>query len=75
MRKEFKMTEKQVKDILQASKPVPYLVFDGRGPTSPQEIANMAWRKLGEELGFDYMTVQPISGKGQEYFTAESKAS
>ena len=39
-------------------------------PSSPQENANNAWARLGEELGFDSMTVRPIQGKGQRFFTA-----
>jgi hypothetical protein len=37
---------------------------------TPQENANKAWQRLGEKMGFDYMTVQPIPGKGQRHFTA-----
>ncbi len=39
-------------------------------PPSPQENANHAWAMLGKELGFDSMTVRPIQGKGQRFFTA-----
>ena len=71
MRKEFEMTEMELKRILDASKPVPYLVFGGREPMSPQERANMTWESLGKKYRFDYMTVRPLSGKGQRFFTAE----
>ena len=37
---------------------------------TPQENANKVWQHLGEKMGFDYMTVQPIPGKGQRHFTA-----
>jgi hypothetical protein len=72
VRKEFKMTEEQFKAIMEASKPVAYMVFGGREPSSPQENANAAWASLGAELGFKYLTVQPIQGKDHTYFTAES---
>lgn len=71
MRKEFKMTDEQLKMIMNASKSVAYMVFGGREPSSPQENANAAWAILGEELGFKSMTVQPVSGKDNTYFTAE----
>lgn len=71
MRKEFVMTQEQLDRILDASKPVPYLVFGGRPPDSPQENANRAWAALGQEMGFKYMTVEPVKGKNQMYFTAE----
>lgn len=71
-RKEFEMTEEQFQSLLNASKPVPYMVFGGIEPTSPQENANRAWQSLGDELGFDFMTVEP-SSKGSKFFTAETK--
>jgi len=72
-RKEFLMSEAQLKKILDACKPVPYMVVGGVEPSSPQENANRAWKALGDELGFDHMTVKPISGKDQKWFSAEVK--
>lgn len=69
-RKLFEMTEAQFGKILDASKPVPYMIFGGREPSSPQENANRAWEALGDELGFRHMTVQP-DNKGERFFTAE----
>jgi hypothetical protein len=71
MRKEYEMTQAQLDKILEASKPVPYMVFGGMEPRSPQENANDAWKALGTELGFDHMTVRP-NGKGDRFFTADS---
>lgn len=70
MRQEFEMTEAQLNAIMEAGKPVPYMVFGGRAPRSPQENANAAWAALGAVLGFEPMTVQPARGKGQRFFTA-----
>lgn len=70
MRQEFKLTEAQLARLMEASKPVTYMVFGGRAPLSPQENANAAWASLGAELGFDWRTVAPISGKDRTYFTA-----
>ena len=41
------------------------------GP-SQQENANRAWEALGDELGFQHMTVEP-SRKGDRFFIAEPK--
>lgn len=68
--REFEMTEDDLKAILEACKPVPYMVFGGRPPRSPQENANDAWERLGTKMGFKHMTVRP-SSKGQRFFTAE----
>lgn len=73
MRKEFELTEKQYNRLLDACKPVPYMVFNGRTSASPQENANAMWRALGDELGFEYMSVRPVPGKNQHFFTAEIK--
>ncbi|HLJ97307.1 MAG TPA: hypothetical protein VKU02_29375 [Gemmataceae bacterium] len=74
MRKEFEMSEDDLKELLKACKPTPVMFLTGGTPMfdSPQENANRAWQMLGDKLGFDYMTVKPVSGKGQRFFTAES---
>lgn len=69
-RTEYEMTEQDLQDILEACKPVPYMVMGGMAPRSPQENANAAWAALGRKMGFDSMTVQPIHGKGNRFFTA-----
>lgn len=67
------MTDEQYNRLQDACKPVPYMVFGGVAPPSPQENANRAWKQLGDELGFEYMTVEPVPGKNNKYFTAEIK--
>lgn len=70
MRREFTMAEEDMKAILEACRPVPYMVFGGIEPRSPQENANDAWCALGRKMGFDGMTVEP-TGRGDRIFTAE----
>lgn len=70
-RREFELTPEQLQGILDASRPVPYIVVGGVAPRSPQESANAAWRALGAELGFDWKTVKPVPGKDQSFFSAE----
>ena len=72
IRKEFEMTEKQFLKITNACMPVAYMRLGGSFPTkSRQENANDAWEELGKELGFDYLTVEPVYEKGYRFFTAE----
>ena len=66
----YEMTEEDLKEILAACKPVPMIMLQCGTPPSPQENANRAWGKLGEKMGFDSDTVQPIEGKGNRFFTA-----
>ncbi len=71
MRKEFEMNPEQLQALLEASKSVPYMVIGGSVAPSQRENANAAWDKLGTELGFDPTSVEPVAGKGIEFFTAE----
>ena len=71
-RTEYEMTEENLKIILEACRPVPVL-FGNNGMNlggSQQENSNIAWEKLGQSMGFDYLTVRPIEGKGNRFFTA-----
>ncbi len=74
-RERFEMTDKDLAELLDASKPTPVMFMRGGEPmcNTPQENANHAWTRLGEKMGFKSMTVQPIEGKGQKCFTAESQ--
>jgi len=69
----YEMTDEQHKAIMDACKPVPYIIVGGREPRSAQENANDAWERLGQELGFDYMTVRPVRGESDRVFTATPK--
>lgn len=68
-RTNYEMTEADLTAILDACKPVPYMVIGGQPPRSQQENANAAWATLGTKMGFDHMTVQPRPG-GNRFFTA-----
>lgn len=67
---EYEMTDEDCKALLDACKPVPYMVVGGFEPSSPQENANRAWKALGDKMGFDYATVKPVPGKPMKFFTA-----
>jgi hypothetical protein len=68
---EYEMTDDELKELLDASKPVPYLIAGGREPTSQQERVNLIWEHLGKKRGFDPYTVKPVPGKEQRFFTAD----
>ena len=70
---DFEMTQDQFDKLLDACKPVLYMVFGGMPPRSPQENANAAWKQLGDELGFESLSVRP-NGKGDRCFSAIRKA-
>lgn len=68
MRKTFTMNEPQRAALLHAMRPVPAMWIGGP-PRSVQQNANDAWIALGQEMGFDGMTVRP--GRHELEFTAE----
>jgi len=72
VRIEFEMSDEDLQKIIDACKPVPYMVIGGVPPRSPQENANNAWAALGRKMGFDSMTVEPIDGKDSKFFSAIS---
>lgn len=69
-RTNYEMTEADLQELLAAMKSVPVMMIGGSTGPSQQENANAAWARLGAKMGFDPMTVQPISGKGNRFFSA-----
>jgi hypothetical protein len=69
-RTNYEMTEEDLATILDACKSVPVMMIGSYSQSSPQENANRAWAALGNKMGFDHMTVEPIRGKGSRFFTA-----
>ena len=69
-RTNYEMTDDDLKELMEASKPTPCFMIGHYSPPSPQENSNRAWAHLAKKMGFDYMTVQPIQGKGVKFFSA-----
>ncbi len=65
----YEMSDADLQEILDACKPVPMIMLQCGTPSSPQENANLAWKRLGEKMGFDYLTVEP-TGEGNKVFLA-----
>lgn len=72
MKKSYTMTQAQFDKLIDACKPVPMIMLQCGTQRSQQERANDAWKELGDELGFDHMTVQP-NGLNQLDFLAMPK--
>ena len=69
-RVDYEMTEDDLKKLMEACEPTPMIMLQTGSPPSQQESANNAWKRMGEKMGFDSMTVQPIAGKGTRFFSA-----
>lgn len=70
-RRDYEMTEADLAKLLDAMKPVPYMIVGGMAPRSQQENANAAWAELGKRMGFEPMSVRP-NGRGDRFFSAET---
>lgn len=73
MRQQYRMTDDELEQVLNASKPVPYMVFGGREPSSPQENANNAWQGIADRVGCDKFTIGPAASGDIQEFSAEPK--
>lgn len=69
-RTNYEMSEADLATLLNACQPTPVIMVGNYSPPTPQENANRAWAALGEKMGFDHMTVKPVAGKGQRFFSA-----
>lgn len=69
-RTQYEMTEQDLIELLEACRTVPMIALNCGMPSSPQDNANRSWEALGKKMGFDSMTVAPVSGKGQRFFSA-----
>lgn len=70
-RKEYVMSEEQLKELIAACTPQPAIMLQTGLPMTQQESANRAWINLGKVMGFDGMTARPVEGKSPRYFSAE----
>ena len=69
--REYRMTKRQLAELREACRPVPYVVVNGKPPRSLQEKAEAFWKRLGRRFGFNWRTVRPAPERNQQYFLAE----
>lgn len=68
--KRYEMTPEQHRKLLSACESVPYIAAQCGPISPPQERINEAWRELGKEMGFDYMSVRAVPGQPETIFEA-----
>jgi hypothetical protein len=64
------MTDEELREIFDACKPTLCIMIGNCEWPSPQDKVNAAWERLGKKRGFDYLTVRPVDGQGDKFFTA-----
>jgi len=66
----YEMTEADCEELLNSMLPEPVMKIGSHwSGMDQQERANAAWKRLGDKMGFDHMTVQPGRG-GNRFFSA-----
>lgn len=68
-RTNYEMTQEDLSELLDSMQPQPLIMLNIGGGRSAQERANDAWRRLGDKMNFDHMSVRP-NGKGDRFFSA-----
>lgn len=51
--KNYRLTHEELAEIIEASKPVPYMVIGGVEPQSPRDKVMAIWRRVAERVGCD----------------------
>lgn len=68
----YEMNDAQFSSIMEACQPVAAIMLQCGPLRSPQENANNAWKRLADEMGFEWDSVRP-SGQGDRVFFATPK--
>ncbi len=68
-RQEFEMSKEQLEELMDIGRPQLAIMLH-IPQVSAQDLANGFRRRLGDEMGFEHMTVRPVDGKGSTFFTA-----
>lgn len=67
--KRYQLTDQEFEELMDASKPVPYLVFGGVPPDSPREKAERIWRRIAQRVGCKWESIK--AGDSEKEFIAE----
>lgn len=66
----YRLTDEELKELLEASKPVPYMVIGGREPRSPRENVMDVWKKIAKDKGCDVDSIDSAGTGDQHDFKA-----
>jgi len=71
---EYELSDADLGDLLEASNPVAYIAAHCGPMSSPQERVNAVWKRIGNAMGFNYMTAKPSRYGQQRFIWAEPLA-
>jgi len=69
--KQYTMTDSEYTELMEACKPVPYLIVGGRKPSSPRENAMHVWAKIAARVGCDCNSIAPANTGNNHDFMGE----
>lgn len=69
--KNYRLSDEDLEQLLNASKPVPYMVFGGHPPSSPYDNAMRVWDVLAEKYGVVRSTIDNAGTGDMHDFIAE----
>ncbi len=74
--KRYTMTQEELESLYAAAR-TPGVFTGGvlAGHDPARSASEKVWQKIGERLGFQWRTVEPVAGAGNETFEAEPQAS
>lgn len=70
----YRMTDEELSQLMEASKPVPYMVIGGYEPKPPSYNAMMVWEKIAARVGCDVHSIDAASTGDNHDFTARPLA-
>jgi hypothetical protein len=69
--KQYRMTDEEYKDVMEASQPVPYIVVGGIEPRSSYDRVMPVWRRIAARVGCVVDSIE-VAGTGDNHdFMAE----
>jgi len=69
--KTYRLTNEELESLLDASKPVPYMIFGGQPPPSAREHAVRLWRHVADRVGCKLDTITSAGTGDMHDFSAE----
>ncbi len=64
---EYKLTEDEFAQLMEASKPVPYMVIGGVEPQSPRDKSMRIWERVAARVGCDMNSIQPNGADPRDF--------
>lgn len=71
--KQYRLTDSELNEIMEASQPVRYMVIGGYEPESPRERAMRVWNKIAEKYNIDVDSIDDAGTGDSHDFKAEPK--